>query len=100
MSDENKQDRSPNCPKISLEEAVKLTKQLYEKVGKAKVKRAAAAGALGYSGLTGSSLTMLGALNQYGFIDLDRETSGVSVSPLAIKILHPVRAEDAKLSLT
>lgn len=99
MSDENKQDRSPNCPKISLEEAVKLTKRLYEKVGKSKVKRAAAAGALGYSGLTGSSLTMLGALNQYGLIDLDRETSGVSVSPLAIKILHPVRAEDAKLSL-
>lgn len=99
MSDENKQDRSPNCPKISLEEAVKLTKQLYEKVGKSKVKRAAAAGALGYSGLTGSSLTMLGALNQYGLIDLDRETSGVSVSPLAIKILHPVSAEDAKLSL-
>jgi hypothetical protein len=42
---------------------------------------------------------MLGSLNQYGLIDLDRETSGVSVSPLAIKILHPVRAEDLKLSL-
>jgi hypothetical protein len=100
MNDETKKDRSPNCPKISLEEAVKMTRQLYEKAGKAKMKRVAACGALGYAGLTGSSLTMLGALNQYGLIDLDREAGGVSVSPLAIKIMHPTSKEESRFSLT
>ena len=88
MSDDISRDKSPNCPKITLEEAIKQVKDLYKKIGKSKVKREVAAGALGYAGLTGSSLTLLGALNQYGLIDQDRVT-GISISPLAIRILHP-----------
>jgi DNA-binding transcriptional regulator YhcF (GntR family) len=96
MSDESKRDKSPNCPKTSLEDAIKLAKQLYDKVGKAKIKREVAAGALGYSGITGASLTMLGALNQYGLIEQERGT-GVCISPLAIKIFHPVSEQEAKM---
>jgi hypothetical protein len=94
MSDESKRDKSPNCPKTSLEDALKLAKQLYDKVGKAKIKREVAAGALGYSGITGASLTVLGALNQYGLIEQERGT-GVAVSPLAIRIFHPVSEQAA-----
>ncbi len=94
MSDESTRDKSPNCPKISLEDAIKLTKQLYDKVGKAKIKREVAAGALGYSGLTGTSLTMLGAINQYGLIEQERGT-GVAVSPLAVRIFHPTSERDS-----
>jgi len=96
MSDESKRDKSPNCPKTSLEDAIKLAKQLYDKVGKAKIKREVAAGALGYSGITGASLTMLGALNQYGLIEQERGT-GVAVSPLAVRIFHPVSEQQAKM---
>jgi hypothetical protein len=89
MSEDTKRDRSPNFPKITLEAAIELVRKLYKEVGKAKVKREIAINALGYSGVSGASLTTLGALNQYGFIDQDRG-AGVSVSPLAISLLHPL----------
>jgi hypothetical protein len=94
MSDESNRDRSPNCPKTSLEDAIKLAKQLYDKVGKAKIKREVAAGALGYSGLSGTSLTTLGALSQYGLVEQERG-AGIWVSPLAIRIFHPVSSQDS-----
>ena len=77
-----------------MEHALELAKKLYDKVGKAKIKREVAAGALGYSGITGASLTMLGALNQYGLTEQD-QSGAVGVSSLAIKILHPVSEKDA-----
>ncbi|MGB7746924.1 MAG: hypothetical protein WBN75_06515 [Verrucomicrobiia bacterium] len=94
MNDENTRDRSPNCPKIALEEAIKIVKLLYEKAGKTKVKREVAASALGFSGITGSSLTVLGALMQYGLIEKEG-TGALAVSPLAIKILHPTSDKEA-----
>jgi hypothetical protein len=78
-----------------LEDAIKLAKQLYDKVGKGKIKREVAAGALGYSGLSGSSLTTIGALNQYGLIEQERG-AGVWISPLAVRIFHPLSEQDAR----
>jgi hypothetical protein len=89
MNEDTKRDRSPNFPKLPLEAAIELIKKLYNEIGKAKVKREVAISALGYSGASGSSLTTLGALNQYGLIDQDRG-AGVSVSPMAISLLHPL----------
>lgn len=61
--------RSPNFPALTLEDALKSAAVLYSRVRKATVDREAAAKELGYSGLTGWSLKVLGALNQYGLID-------------------------------
>ncbi len=61
--------RSPNFPALTLEDALKAAAILYGRVRKATVDREAAAKELGYSGLTGWSLKVLGALNQYGLID-------------------------------
>lgn len=88
MSDEIKKDRSPNYPKLPLEQAVALTTQLYGKIGKAKVKPQVAIGPLGYTGLHGASLTTLGAVSAYGLLERERGES-VSVSALAIKLIHP-----------
>lgn len=61
--------RSPNYPATPLEEALKGTKILWDKNRTATISREAAAKDLGYSGLTGRSLQVLGALNQYGLTE-------------------------------
>jgi hypothetical protein len=71
-----------------LSEAIELVKKLYDKAGKSKLSPLAAVGELGYAGLSGASLTALGALRAYGLVESERGT-GVTVSPLAIKLLHP-----------
>jgi hypothetical protein len=89
MSDEIKKDRSPNYPRLPLEQAIGLANRLYIKIGKAKVKPVVAIGALGYNGVNGASLTTLGTLNAYGLIERERGES-VCVSQLAIKQIHPI----------
>jgi len=89
MSDEIKKDRSPNYPKVPLEQAVEMVAKLYNKVGKAKVKPEVAIGPLGYSGINGASLTTLGTLTTYGLLERERGES-VAVSQLAIRLMHPV----------
>src|SRR4051794_38172819 len=89
MTADLKRDRSPNYPKMSLADAIELTKRLYKQAGKAKISRVAAVGPLGYTGIHGASLTTLGALSAYGLVDVDRG-EGVSVSALAVRLIHPV----------
>ena len=66
-----------------------MVKKLHTKAGKAKISPEVAVGALGYNGLNGAALGTLGTLTQYGLIDRERGKS-VSVSPLAIKLIHPL----------
>ena len=61
--------RSPNFPGISLEKAVKAVEQIYHNNRQTVIMREDAAKDLGYSGLTGRSLKILGALNQYDLIE-------------------------------
>src|SRR6266567_1703467 len=89
MSTEIKRDRSPNYPKLPLEQSVDLVRRLYKEIGKTKVRAQVAIGPLGYTGLNGASLTTLGALTAYGLIGRERGES-VSVSPLAIRLIHPM----------
>lgn len=94
MTSEPKRHRSPNVPRFPLEQALEATKALHGKIAKARVKPEVAVGPLGYSGINGAALGALAALNQYGLID--RADDGlVSVSPAAIRMLHPV--SDAQL---
>lgn len=62
--------RSPNFPSLTLEEALTAAKVIWDKNRKAPIPREAAAKDLGYAGLTGRSMTVLGALNQYGLIEI------------------------------
>jgi hypothetical protein len=90
MNAEIKKDRSPHYPKLSLSDAIALAKKLHAKAGKAQINREVAVTALGYSGLNGAALGTLGALNQYGLIDGSK--GGVAISPLAIRLVHPLSA--------
>lgn len=62
--------RSPNFPNLSLEDAVNFAKVIWDKNRKAAIPREAAAKDLGYTGLTGRSMQVLGALNQYGLVEI------------------------------
>jgi len=88
MSEDIQKSRSPNSPRYDLSQALEITKKLHDKIGRSAVKAAVAMSALGYKGASGASLTTLGAVSQYGLID--RNAGNVQISPLAIKILHPV----------
>jgi hypothetical protein len=79
--------RSPNFPQLSLEEALTIVGKLYGKVRKTTVDRDVAAKELGYTGLTGRSLKVLGALNQYGLID-NTSKGQCRVTDLAEQALH------------
>lgn len=61
--------RSPNYPAMTLEDALKAAKTLWDKNRVTTISREAAAKDLGYTGLTGRSLQVLGALNQYGLTE-------------------------------
>jgi hypothetical protein len=61
--------RSPNFPGLSLEDSVKSVKSIWDKNRRAPISREAGAKDLGYTGLTGRSLKVLGALNQYDLIE-------------------------------
>ena len=61
--------RSPNFPGLSLEDAVSFVKIIWDRNRRAPIMREAAAKDLGYTGLTGRSLKVLGALNQYDLIE-------------------------------
>jgi hypothetical protein len=92
-----RKDRSPRAPIISLQEALELAKKLRDQIGRSSVKVETAAKALGYTGITGSALSMLATLSQYRLID--REKGQVSISPLAVRILHPTGARQLQDSL-
>lgn len=98
MSEETKSERSKKCPSMPLSTAIDLAKKLYQKAGKTKIKVEVALNALGYSGVNGAALTTLGALSQYGLVDRDKG-SMVSISPVAIRVFHPLNEEQKVKSL-
>jgi len=89
---ESKRERSRNCPTIPLSAAIELAKKLYGKAGKAKIKAEVAVNALGYAGLNGASLSVIGALSQYGLIEREKG-SIVAISQQAIRLMHPLNKE-------
>lgn len=62
--------RSPNFPSLSLEDAIEFARVIWDKNRKTLIPREAAAKDLGYTGLTGRSMSVLGALNQYGLVEV------------------------------
>jgi hypothetical protein len=88
--------RSPNFPSIPLEGAIKAAREIYDKNRRAVILREDAAKDLGYTGLTGRSLTVLGALNQYDLIE-NVSKGQVRVTKTAEDIFHGY-PEDVKLA--
>lgn len=81
--------RSPRYPCISLREAVKNARVLYEKEGRAFVAKVMAVRVWGYNKLHGRSLTVLGAMAQYG---LTRYQGGnVAITDDAFTIIEAPR---------
>jgi hypothetical protein len=61
--------RSPNCPQISFTEAAIKGRKVYEKEHTHPAPKAAVAEDLGYSGINGRALSIIGALRQYGILE-------------------------------
>lgn len=91
MNKNKTQDRSPHAPALELADAVSFLKKLHGQIGRSSVTPEVAARAMGYAGLTGSSLTLLATLTQYDLIS--REKGSVSITPLSLRILHPVSTD-------
>lgn len=80
--------RSPNYPQISLKDAVARVTGVYKRDYQTDIPRVVMADRLGYSGLNGKSLAVIGALSKYGL--LDGRGDVLRVSDLALRIIaHP-----------
>jgi hypothetical protein len=61
--------RSPNCPQITFAEAIEKGRKVYDKEHTHPAAKQVVAGDLGYSGMNGRSLSLIGALRQYGILE-------------------------------
>jgi len=85
--------RSPNYPALSLPQAVEMVEKLHKANRTSVISRITAAQDMGYSGLTGRSLTVLASLAQYGLIEKAGK-GDVKVTRRAVDILHGVEDAD------
>lgn len=87
--------RSPNYPAIPLEQAIGLVDKIFRADRTNVIDMDVAAEHMGYSGVTGRTQKLLGALSQYGL--LDKAVKGkVRVSKTAVSILHGIDDEERK----
>lgn len=90
--------RSPNYPAIPLEQAIVLVDKIFRADRTNVIDMDVAAEHMGYSGLTGRTQKLLGALSQYGL--LDKAVKGkVRVSKTAVSILHGIDDEERKVAI-
>lgn len=87
MNESIPQDRSPRSPVLPLAECIVLTSKLFDAIRTAIVGPEIAVKPLGYGSTNGAAMTTVATLAQYGLID--RTNGKVSVTPLAVRILHP-----------
>lgn len=81
--------RSPSYPSLSLSQAIDLVAKVHKENRTNVISRETAAKDMGYAGLTGRSLTVLGSLTQYGLIEKAGK-GDVKVTRRAVEILHPI----------
>ena len=78
--------RSPKCPSLSLQAAIEYVAKAYPKTARHKSDKITIARLFGYSSLNGASLTVIGALNQYGLLEGRRDAIGFSEDAESIVI--------------
>lgn len=74
--------RSPNCPQISFLEAAARAQLVYSKEHTHPADKNVIAEDLGYTSISGASLSMIGALRQYGLLEASGE--GLRISDAAV----------------
>lgn len=80
--------RSPSYPSTPLPEAIDMIKKIHQQERTNAINREVAAKALGYSGISGRSATVLANLAQYGLLERVGK-SEIRVSARAVEILYP-----------
>lgn len=85
--------RSPQYPSLSLPQAIDLVAKLHKSNRTSVINRETAAKDMGYSGLTGRSLTVLAALAQFGLIEKAGK-GDIKVTRRAVDVLHSVDESD------
>jgi hypothetical protein len=70
--------RSPNCPQISFLEAIEKGRTVYNKEHTHPAAKAVIAADLGYKSISGASLSLIGALRQYGILEGSKDAMRVS----------------------
>lgn len=81
--------RSPSYPSLTLEQAIDMVEKIHKANRTNVISRETAAKDMGYSGLTGRSMTVLGSLIQYGLVEKAGK-GDIKVTRRAVEILHPV----------
>ncbi len=90
--------RSPSYPSVSLKQAIELVSKIHRQNRTNVLPREVAADAMGYSGLTGRSLSVLSALLQFGLITKAGK-GDVRVSQTAVDILHGIDQNERNAAL-
>jgi hypothetical protein len=90
--------RSPNYPGIPLKQAIDLTEKIFKADRTNVIDKEVAAEHMGYSGLTGRTLKLLGALSQFGLLDKVGK-GNVRVSKTAVSILHGIDDDEKRSAL-
>lgn len=80
--------RSPGYPSNALPQCIEIAGKIHTLMRRNPISREAIAKELGYTGITGKSLSLLANLAQYGLIERVKD-SQIRVSDSAISILHP-----------
>lgn len=70
--------RSPNYPAVSFPEAFEMAKAIYKKAQRHKTDKESLAKMLGYSGLNGKSLRLIGTLTSHGLLAGTKEEIGIT----------------------
>lgn len=91
--------RSPNYPAIPLGQAIDFIAQIYKADRTNIIDKAVAAKHMGYSGLTGRTLKLLGSLSQYGLLEKAGKEK-VRVTPTAVSILHGLTNDEKIAALS
>lgn len=78
--------RSPNCPQIPFLEAANRARLIYAKEHTHPADKNVIAEDLGYTSISGASLSMIGALRQYGLLEASGE--GLRISDTAVDVFE------------
>lgn len=89
------QQRSPHYPNISLPEAIARARKAFDLDRQAPLDREVAAKHIGYSGRSGASDKVIGAISQYGLFESVGKGE-VRVSQLALDIFHPLNEQQKR----
>ena len=85
--------RSPNYPQLTLQDAIEKIRQVYVAEHTHKADKEVVAKTLGYSGMNGKSLMLMGTLKRYGLLEVEGDGFKVSDDAVTILELTPTEPE-------